>query len=305
MNKILNFHLVNDAEWFEKIICLIKSKYNMVSIDTISQYYQGKIELKNACHITVDDGDKTFYNIIYPVLKKHNVPASLYVSPKIFNEHINYWFQEIEGYDFGIVKQVVADMTGTPVEKLEPYPVWDMMKVLKIGMIHDILAEYRKRTGTPLKPYQNMSIAELKEVDQYGLVTIGGHTMNHPILQNETDESSDYEIGNSVTELAALLGHEVKCFSYPNGIPDYDFTDRERNNLQKAGIEIAFSTEAINFSATDNKYSIPRIGVSNNESMLFLKIKLFMGSLWLILKKLKLSGEYVNRVAIKKIIGAV
>jgi peptidoglycan/xylan/chitin deacetylase (PgdA/CDA1 family) len=301
MNKILNFHLVNDAEWFEKIIILIKSKYNMVSIDTLEQYYRGKIELKNACHITVDDGDETFYRIIYPVLKKHNIPASLYVSPKIFNEHINYWFQEIEGYDFGIVKQIVADITGVSVEKLEPYPVWDIMKVLKIGMIHDVLAEYRKRTDTHLKPYQNMSIAELKEVDQHGLVTIGGHTMNHPILMNESNESSDYEISNSVTELAELLGHPVKCFSYPNGIPGYDFTDRECDTLKKNGITLTFSTEARDFSKADNIYKIPRIGVSNSESMLFLKAKLFMGPLWLILKKLKPSGEYVNRVAIKKI----
>jgi peptidoglycan/xylan/chitin deacetylase (PgdA/CDA1 family) len=302
MNKVLNFHLVNDAAWFEKTIILIKERYNMVSIDTLDQYYQGKIELKNACHITVDDGDETFYSIIYPVLKKYNVPASLYVSPKIFNEHINYWFQEIEGYDFAIIKQIVADMTNTPVEKLEPYPIWDIMKVMKVDKIHHILAEYRKRTSTPLKPYQNMSIAELKEVDQYGLVTIGGHTMNHPILMNETAESSEYEISNSVTELAELLGHPVKCFSYPNGIPGYDFTDRECDTLKKNGVTLTFSTEARDFSDKDNAYKIPRIGVSNSESMLFLKIKLFLGPVWLILKKLKPSGEYINRAEIKKMI---
>lgn len=303
MNKILNFHLVNDAEWFENTLCLIKSKYNMVSIDVLDQYYRGEIKLKNACHITVDDGDETFYRIIYPVLKKHNVPASLYVSPKVFNEHINYWFQEIEGYDFDIVKQIVAETTNTSAEKLAPYPIWDIIKVLQISVIHDILAEYRKRTNTPLKPYQNMSIAELHEVDQYGLVTIGGHTMNHPILMNESDESSNYEILASVSELSELLGHPVKCFSYPNGIPGYDFTDRECDSLKKSGITLTFSTEARDFSDKDHVYKIPRIGVSNSESPLFLKAKLFLGPLWLILKKLKPSGEYVNRVAIKKILG--
>lgn len=303
MNKVLNFHLVNDIEWFERIISLVKSRYNIVSIDTLCEYYEGSTDLKNACHITIDDGDKTFYEIIYPVLKKHNIPASLYVSPKIFNKQINYWFQEIEGYDFDIVKQVVADMTGTPVEKLKPYPVWDIMKVMKIEMIHNILAEYRKRTGTLFKPYQNMSVAELKEVDGYGLVTIGAHTMNHPILHNETDESSRYEISNSVSELEELLGHPVKYFSYPNGIPGYDFTDREIGYLKDSDISLSFSTEAVNFSSADNRLSIPRIGVSNSESMLFLKIKLFSGPLWLILKKLKRTGEYVNRLAVKNVMG--
>ncbi|WP_295655326.1 polysaccharide deacetylase family protein [uncultured Mucilaginibacter sp.] len=304
MNKILNFHLVNDAEWFDKIICLTKSKYTMVDIDMLSRYYDGKVKLKNACHITIDDGDKTFYDIIYPVLKKYNVPASLYVSPKIFNEHINYWFQEIEGYDPDTVKQIVAEMAGVDAGALQPFEFWDIMKTMPVEKIQEVLNRYRERTGTVLKPYQNMSIAELKEVDAHGLVTIGGHTMNHPILQNETDASSQYEISHSIAELAELLGHPVKCFSYPNGIPGYDFTDRERNTLKESGISVAFSTEATNFSKTDNRYSIPRIGVSNSESMLFLKVKLFAGPLWLILKKLKKSGEYVARAQIKKILSA-
>ena len=33
-----------------------------------------------------------------------------------------------------------------------------------------------------------MSIEQLKEIDRDGLVTIGAHTMNHPILANENDE---------------------------------------------------------------------------------------------------------------------
>lgn len=305
MNKILNFHLVDDAVWFENIIRVIISKYNMVDIDTLEQYYRGEIDLKNACHITVDDGDETFYRVIYPVLKKYNVPASLYVSPKIFKERINYWFQEIEGYDPEIVKQIAAQVTGTPPEALAGYPVWDVMKVLTVSQIHLVLEQYRHQTGTPLKPYQNMTIAQLQEVDRDGLVTIGGHTMNHPILMNEADESSYYEINQSIAELAQLLGHPVKCFSYPNGIPGYDFTDRECDTLKHNNLSLTFSTEARDFSAADNVYKIPRIGVSNRESILFFKIKLHLGPLWLILKKLKPSGEYVNRAAIKNLMQQV
>jgi peptidoglycan/xylan/chitin deacetylase (PgdA/CDA1 family) len=304
MNRILNFHLVNDAAWFDKTIANIKSKYTMVSIDTLEQYYAGKTDLKNACHITVDDGDESFYRIIYPVLKKYNVPASLYVSPKVFKEHINYWFQEIEGYDNAIITQIISELTHTPLESLKDFPNDNLMKVMTIEKIHEMLAIYRQRTNTPLKPYQNMSIDELKEVDREGLVTIGGHTMNHPILHNETNEVSEYEITNSITELAELLGHKIKCFSYPNGIPGYDFTNRERDCLKRNGIAIAFSTEARGFKATDNRYSIPRLGVSNQESALFLNIKLLAGPIWLLLKKLKPSGEYINRIRIKKVIGA-
>lgn len=302
MNKILNFHLVDNLEWFDEAIRLIKSKYQMVSIDTLIAYYNGEIELKNACHITVDDGDQTFYKYIYPVLKKYNVPASLYVSPKIFNQKINYWFQEVEGYDPHILKQIIAKEKQIDVEKLKPFSVFNVLKVFNVATIHHFLETYRKETNTALKPYQNMSIAELKEVDNEGLVTIGGHTMNHPILQNENDENAAYEINNSVQELAALLGHPVKCFSYPNGIPGYDFTKREQNLLKENNIKLTFSTVAKNFNAKNDIMNIPRIGVSNNESMLFLKAKLVLGTIWDNLKRIKSTGEYKHRKEIQKIL---
>lgn len=302
MNKILNFHLVDNKEWFEEAIKLIKSKYQMVSIDTLIDFYEGKVDLKNACHITVDDGDETFYQYIYPILKKHNVPASLYVSPKIFNEGINYWFQEVEGYDQKILKGIVATSKGIQAEKLEKYNIFNVLKAFDIQTIHGFLEDYRKQTNTPIKRYQNMSINELKEVDQNGLVTIGAHTMNHPILNNETEKSANYEITNSVEELSELLGHPIKCFSYPNGIPGYDFTEREQKILIDNGIKITFSTEAKNFSRKNNITSIPRIGISNNESMLFLKAKLILGSAWDNLRKIKTTGEHKHRKEIQQLL---
>ncbi|OAQ42047.1 hypothetical protein A5893_02725 [Pedobacter psychrophilus] len=304
MNKILNFHLVDNIEWFDKTIAMIKSKYNMVSMDELIAYYDGKINLKNACHITVDDGDQTFYNTIYPVLKKYQVPASLYVSPKIFKEQINFWFQEVEGYHDHTLKNIIAKETHTNVKDFEHYDIFTILKTFKIEKIHQFLSIYRAQTKTPLKPYQNMSIAELKEVDKNGLVTIGGHTMNHPILLNETDESSAYEINNSLTELSELLGHPIKCFSYPNGIFNYDFSEREQNFLIENNVKLTFTTIAKNFNRSDHKMAIPRIGVSNNEKMLFLKIKLFLGSLWDNLKKIKATGEYKQRIELQKIFNA-
>ncbi len=301
MNKILNFHLVNDAAWFEQAITLIKSKYQMVDIDTLIAYYKGEIKLKNACHITVDDGDQTFYSHIYPVLKKHQVPASLYVSPKVFNNGVNYWFQEVEGYDDLILKQLIASEKKIDVEKIKPYNIFNVLKVLDIATIHRFLANYRLQTKTPLKPYQNMTIAELKEVDKDGLVTIGAHTINHPILNNEDDVSAAYEINESVQQLAKLLGHPIKCFSYPNGIPGYDFTEREENLLRANDIKITFSTEAKNFNEKNTITRVPRLGVSNNESMLFLKAKLILGPVWDNLKRMKSTGEYKHRRELQKI----
>jgi len=295
MNKILNFHLVDNIDWFDQTIAKIKSQYKMVNIDTLIAYYNHEITLENACHITVDDGDQTFYDIIYPVLKKHNVPASIYVSPKVFKEKINYWFQEVEGYDETILKSIITRETKLHPKDLDGYDIFTVLKSFEIAKIHHFLEVYRLETQTFLKPYQNMTIAQLKEVEASGLITIGAHTINHPILQNENKESSAYEINHSIKELSEILEHPIKCFSYPNGIYQYDFTEREQDLLIENGIKICFSTIAKNFTVDDNKMRVPRIGISNNEKMLFLEIKLFLGSFWDKLKKLKSTGEYKQR----------
>ena len=76
MGVIINFHEVKDQVWLENNLCFLKERYNPVDLPELINSYNGKKELKSICHITVDDGSKSFYDNIYPVLKKHKIPAS-------------------------------------------------------------------------------------------------------------------------------------------------------------------------------------------------------------------------------------
>jgi peptidoglycan/xylan/chitin deacetylase (PgdA/CDA1 family) len=295
MNKILNFHLVNDGVWFENLVCYLKSKYKFIPLEILYEFYQGRVELKNVCHITVDDGNKAFYNVIFPVLKKHKVPASIYISPKICMEETNYWFQEIDGCNQLELKRIIADMTGIPLKYLVKYNSESILKTMRINQIIETIKRYRKMTKTPKKSFQNMSINNIREVYQSGLVKIGAHTMNHPVLKNEDDATSRYEINESINELSNLLHQEIKHFSYPNGTPGLDFSEREKIYLIKSGIQLVFSTESKNFLPYDDRTCIPRFGISNGENMSFFKTKMYLGSNWETITRLKPTGEYKQR----------
>ena len=301
MNKIINFHAVSDAEWFEKVILFLKSRYNMVSIQTINEYMSESLELNNLCHITVDDGDSSFYKNIYPVLKKHNIPASIYVSPKIAIAKSNFWFQEIEGYNQTELKRIIADMSNIPLNSLIKFNAFSIFKTRTIYQIHEIIKRYCKISNTSGKIFQNMTVDNLKEVEQSGLVTIGAHTINHPILRNEDDTTSKFEINESVNELSNLLNHEIKYFAYPNGIPDLDFSEREMSYLTESGIKLAFSTASKNLTSTENAMCLPRFAISNIESMSFIKTKLFFDSHWETITRLKPNGQYKERLELTQI----
>jgi peptidoglycan/xylan/chitin deacetylase (PgdA/CDA1 family) len=301
MNKIINFHHVNDSRWFEKIVCLLKSKYRLVDIETVYEFYKGKHTFRNACHITVDDGDMSFYKFIFPVLKKHKIPATVFVSPKIIVDRSNYWFQEILGYNQDVLKKIIVEKSDVSLSSIQGYDIECILKTHSISQIHEIIHRYQKTTNTPKKAFQNMSMEMLKDVERSRLVTIGSHTANHPILQNESDDNSKSEITGSVDQLSALLSKKVRFFSYPNGIPNLDFSKREETYLKGAGVELAFTTESKNFLKENNRMRVPRIGVSNVEKMFFIKSKLLIGSPWEQLKKVKSSGEHSQRKRLSKI----
>ena len=271
MSKVINFHKVTNKDWFDRVVCLLKRKYTMISANDIIDYYcnDGKLP-RNSCLITVDDGDNTSYDIIYPILKKHQVPAIFFISPEKTmrsGKHRNFWYQEALHCDQG-----EALMTKIHQGRYTIDEIWDMIDVYK--------SEHQVKD----LPDQNMTLEQVLEIDREGLVAIGAHTMDHPFLARESDNKSQYEIVESIRQLESLLGHPISCFAYPNGIPGEDFGEREMQTLKMTTCKIAFSTKAKDFSKSDNIYAIPRYGLSTG-SMTFIRLKLMLGSKYKYLRR--------------------
>ena len=71
-------------------------------------------------------------------------------------------------------------------------------------------------------------------------MTVGGHTVSHPILANLDAEAQRAEIMGCRARLHAELGIPMRWFSYPNGDRG-SFDARTRALLAEAGVERAFS----------------------------------------------------------------
>lgn len=67
-----------------------------------------------------------------------------------------------------------------------------------------------------------MSSDELRLMDADPLCTIGAHTVSHPKLDTLTREQQHHEIAESKQTMEALLGHEIKHFSFPHGAHNND-----------------------------------------------------------------------------------
>jgi peptidoglycan/xylan/chitin deacetylase (PgdA/CDA1 family) len=296
-NLIINLHVVTDKVWFENLLLYLKSVYNM---SPLSRFEDAENYRKHGslCHLTFDDGDKTFYETAYPLLLKHRVPATIFVSPRSVTEHFNFWFQEAGQYDNVVMQRIVAQELNVPQEKIAVFDYFSLLKTQPLDTIQRIITTYQKETNTPPKPFRNINLDELLEIHRSGLITIGAHTLHHPILPNETAEVSEKEIVGSIIELEKLLGSEVRYFAYPNGRYGFDFGEREIEILRKTGIKIAVTTEPHFINAKSAPLRFPRIGVTKG-SIRTIKIKLKLGSWWEKLKNIDKTSEMEKKAKIK------
>lgn len=299
---VLYFHDEVDGDLFEKVIIALKARYQLVSAPELEALLLQKASLKNICHITFDDGLRSFYDIVFPIIKKHSVPVSLFLSPNIIGNNKNFWFQEIEGYDSTIIKEIIAKQWKIEKQKIERFNHAAILKSLTYAEIDNIINIYQQQTKTPPKPPLNMSLTEVLDVDKSGLVSIGAHTLNHPILKNEDDKSCKAEISQSIKKLAELIQQPVKYFAYPNGRPGIDFGEREISCLKENGISMSFSTELNTLSANTNILSVPRMsfarmGLSLSNPLIYFRLSL--GKKWLDIKSIGKPSEKSIREKIK------
>lgn len=272
-NTIIYFHEIQDKQWFHNIIESLVKNYHIIGLNELEEYYYNNKSIKNSCHITIDDGDLTFYKNAFPIIKKFNIPVSMYVSPLIATERKNFWFQEIRGYDAIKLGDIMAREYNYKVDHQGMNDIKSFLKTLQIDDILRIIKLYQKETATPAKEAMNMDEKQLYEVSNSGLVDIGAHTLNHPRLINENDQTASYEISESIDRLSSILNKEIKYFVYPNG----DYGEREISILKSKGIKLAFTTERGKLSNQDNPLKIPRSGspilstFNNNKAYTFSK----------------------------------
>lgn len=259
MNFAYYLHDEKSQEQFEQTLLWFKSRYNLVSINELREHvYEGK-PLKNACMLSVDDGWRSTYEVIYPVMKKHHVPFTIFVSPQVMETNSNFWYYTLRYCNEEEVKDILVKR-GYFTEDVKKYPAELILKEILIDEVYDVLNEYLKKHSEIEIPRGFMNTDEVLELHQSGLVEVGAHTLIHPILKAEDSNRAQKEIATSVEQLSDILGKQVTSFAYPNGIEGVDYSVRDEQYAKDAGIKMAFSVDPGVITHKTNPLSIPRWG---------------------------------------------
>jgi peptidoglycan/xylan/chitin deacetylase (PgdA/CDA1 family) len=236
------------------------------------------------CHITFDDGHRSFFENAYPVLYELQIPATLFVSPKVIEEETNYWFQTVRKLNNNDFHQYVCKKVSYRFSNpITDYSVYSILKSIPVKIILELIENYESENSIEEEPNMNITKEQLIELNNSGLIEIGSHTNNHPILANESDNMLEWEIKDSIERLEKLIGKDIGYFAYPNGQPVLDFGDRELKILKETTIKLAFSTDSRKIKGETNNYMVPRIGISKGNNF-FIDNKIRFAEQWIQLR---------------------
>jgi peptidoglycan/xylan/chitin deacetylase (PgdA/CDA1 family) len=89
-------------------------------------------------------------------------------------------------------------------------------------------------------------------------MTIGAHTVTHPILSRVPEKTARAEMTGSRERLEAITGRRVALFAYPNGKPGTDYTRLHVQLAREAGFDAACSGSWGTATAGSDVFQIPR-----------------------------------------------
>lgn len=101
------YKLFSSEENFEENVkTLLDNGYTIITLEDLYKYNKGEIGLpEKVVIITMDDGQIGCYTDAFPVLKKYNVPATIFiVNTLVGTEDYFSWEQAKEMYDTGLVQ---------------------------------------------------------------------------------------------------------------------------------------------------------------------------------------------------------
>jgi peptidoglycan/xylan/chitin deacetylase (PgdA/CDA1 family) len=295
LNQVFLFHKIPSKEWFKNTLTTIKSIYNFVSIDDIESYYCENKRLNYSCHITFDDGDISVFSNAFPVLKEMNIPATLFVSPKVIKNGSNYWFQELIYLENTVgslqIINTLSKVMKCSFKSINNFSLNSLFDSLKLKDIYRVIEEIKRKNNIECGKKFNITKDNLLEMHSCKLITVGSHSLNHPILANENDFDCENEIKESILQLSKMLGEPIKYFAYPNGITGIDYNNREKKILNENGIKLAFATNYGGFfKINTDQLGIARTGLSRgNKALIYSKI--FFCPVWELLLNLIYRGK--------------
>jgi peptidoglycan/xylan/chitin deacetylase (PgdA/CDA1 family) len=216
--------------YFEDVIRKIRrSRTDIVSLDEMHRRMTERDFGRRFVCITFDDGYRDVLHYACPILKRNQAPFAIYVATSFADRVGELWWLVLEA----VIAQ--NNLVGARIEGRdywfearnvqEKRAVFDhiygcLRRMKTEEELRHVVREMASRHRVDIRSFCRdlcMDWQELAELARDPLVTIGAHTVNHPMLAKVSEEAVHAELDNSRAVIEAAIGVRPQHFAYPVG----------------------------------------------------------------------------------------
>ena len=201
---------------------LKKNGYRVIPLSSIHSYLRGEVPLpQRAVVITVDDGYRSSYDLAYPILKKYNFPATLFVYSDFIGSKDALGWNEIRSMaGSGLVDIQPHSKTHASMTKRLPNESTEAYRKRVEDEIRVPSQQIRRMVGLPLHTFaypfgdtDEFLISQLKNADYRAGVTVlagGNPAFAYPFRLRRTMIYGDRDMATFVRSLKVFTAENLK-----------------------------------------------------------------------------------------------
>ena len=271
------------TDLFDAQMRYIRRRYRVLSLDDLCEEMEKPSQKEDAVAVTFDDGYRDLHTHALPVLRKYQIPATIYLPVACIESGEVPWYDRI----FLALKVYPKDKLEIVLDRPRRFGL-DSSKVRLetaaeiIQYLRTLPDENRKEFCAGLEKQIALPPEELKDRmltwDQIRAmcrerITFGSHTMTHPAVSRLAAAQLEHELGESKRALELRIGRPAVHFAYPFGKPADCGTDAQQY-LVNYGYRSASTTVEGTNEPGDNRYAMRRSQVGNERAISMFAFKL-------------------------------
>jgi peptidoglycan/xylan/chitin deacetylase (PgdA/CDA1 family) len=204
-----------------------RSGYEIIPIDEVPHRLAARPSSRRFAVLTFDDGYRDNVEHAWPVLKRHDAPWTLFVTADFADGEGRLWWLELEQAIARLDRialhgaGVAERSTGTSDEKQAAFSaIHKLMRSSPEYRLRTIVADLSREAGidsAQLVRQTCLGWDDLRILASEPGLTIGAHTVSHPILAKQASKTAIREIFGCKTVLERRLGRPIRHFAYPFG----------------------------------------------------------------------------------------
>ena len=272
------------ADALRRQLQLLQKRYHVISPEDFLRWLEGGRSLPpRSILLTCDDALRNNLTEMVPILQELGLSCLFFATGAFASETpAMLWYEELYLMLLDAGEPIAVSLPEASVS-LGPIPAdqkhecwWDLVQQLSqfdgqarrgfLDRFRDQLrlpANWRERfvqDSTLAARFLTLDAAGLQQLAAAGM-TIGAHSLSHPVLARTPDDLAWQEISESRGSLEKALGQTVWAFGYPFGNAA-TVAQRDIRLAEQAGFRCAFMNVDGGLGARINRFAVPRVHVT-------------------------------------------